>query len=156
MRGDLCHIAIKPQPVSRSLSSCHPPFPSSCALNRPLNHSAQALWLVDLSAWLNSHFHHVLCRRVTEWESGREGETGIVIRELSKPNQMGSLHMMTDIWIRGASGWNSTECKLLRIASESTTHSWHTSTLTVKDKYGTKSSIRADMTGQGWAIWPKI
>lgn len=46
----------------------HPSFlsPSSCALKGPLNHSAWALWLVDLSAWLNSHFHHALHGRVTE------------------------------------------------------------------------------------------
>lgn len=95
MRGDLHRTAIKPQPIPLSLSLCHPPFPSpsSCALNRPLNHSAQALWLVDLSAWLNSHFHHILHRRVTEWERERKRETNKLILEVSDFNQMGYLHV---------------------------------------------------------------
>lgn len=47
--------------------------PSSCALKGPLNHSAWALWLVDLSAWLNSHFHHTLHGRVTGKRNGEGG-----------------------------------------------------------------------------------
>lgn len=75
MRCDLRAIQQSNPNPSLSLSLCHPPSPapSSCAPNRPLNHSAQALWLVDLSAWLNSHFHHVLHRSVTEWVRGSKG-----------------------------------------------------------------------------------
>lgn len=75
---------------------------SSCALNRPLNHSTQALWLVDLSAWLNSHFHHVLHGRVTERANGGERESKRMrkadtqIREVREPDQMGPLHAPDD------------------------------------------------------------
>lgn len=130
MRAGLWHTAIKPQPISLSVALSFflsPPFlsPSSCALNRPLNHPAQALWLVDLSAWLNSHFHHVLHRRVTERERGREMERQMPIREVSEPNQMGFYHTDDDRHLDHTgwgAGWYSTQWWLVWIAPESLTY----------------------------------
>lgn len=127
-----------PTRISLHCQHAFPP-PSSCAPNRPLNHSAQALWLVDLSAWLNSRFHHVIHRTDRMRRKERGWKNGTVIRggEWAQANGI-HLRLHTDDdrhFDQRGRAWICKECKLLQITPKNKTFEWEIPHLVFVDSF---------------------